>query len=117
MMFGKGIRGVITHILKRYAEANNKYMSDFNLDKPSKYIQYLDTNNLYGCAMSQRHPTHGFKWLKNVTVENVEELLSQRLSNRGYIFEVGLKYPRNSGSHIMIILLHQKNSRLKKRRN
>ena len=48
MMFEHGIRGGITHISKRYAETNNKYMKDFNPDKPSKFIQYLDANNLYG---------------------------------------------------------------------
>lgn len=54
IMFEKGIRSGITHISKRYAEANNKYMKDFNPDKPSKFIQYLDANNLHVCAMSQR---------------------------------------------------------------
>ena len=42
MMFERGIRGGITHISKSYAEANNKYMKDYNSDKPSSYIQYLD---------------------------------------------------------------------------
>ena len=48
MMFERGIRGGITHISKRYAEANNKYMKDYNPDEESSYIQYLDANNLYG---------------------------------------------------------------------
>ena len=48
MMFEKGIRGGISHISKRYAEANNKYMKDYNPDEESSYIQYLDANNLYG---------------------------------------------------------------------
>ena len=94
MLFEKGIRGGITHISKRYAEANNKYMSDFNSDNPLKFIQYLDANNLYGWAMSQRLPTHGFKWSKNLAVESTKELLNQRLSNHGYIFEVDLEYPK-----------------------
>ena len=65
MMFERGIRGGITHIAKRYAEANNRYMDHYDPNKPSTYIQYLDANNLYGCAMSQPLPTHGFKWLKD----------------------------------------------------
>ncbi|CAH3173579.1 unnamed protein product, partial [Porites lobata] len=52
MMFEQGIRGGITHISKRYAEANNKYMKDFNPDNESTFIQYLDANNLYGWAMT-----------------------------------------------------------------
>ena len=48
MMFERGIRGGITHISKRYAEANNKYMKNYNPEKESSYIQYLDANNLYG---------------------------------------------------------------------
>ena len=51
MMFEKGVRGGISHISKRYAEANNKYMKDYDPDEPSTYIQYLDANNLYGWAM------------------------------------------------------------------
>ena len=46
MMFERGIRGGITHIAKRYSEANNKCMKNYNPDKPSKFILYLDANNL-----------------------------------------------------------------------
>ena len=44
--------------------------------------------------MSQRLPTRGFKWLKNLSVQNVKKLLDQGLSNHGYIFEVDLEYPK-----------------------
>ena len=74
MMFERGIRGGITHISKRYAEANNKYMKNHNPDKPSTYIQYLDANNFYGWAMSQKLPTHGFKWI-DINKSKVIQLL------------------------------------------
>ena len=61
MMFEKGIRGGMTHISKRYAEANNKYMEDYDKTKPSTFIQYLDVNGLYSWAMMEKLPTHGFK--------------------------------------------------------
>ena len=99
MMFERGIRGGITHISKRYSEANNKYMKNYNPEKRSKFIQYLDANNLYGWAMSQNLPTHGFKWMKDLTLEKVDEILetiNSSMSNtgkKGYIFEVDLKYP------------------------
>ena len=99
MMFEQGIRGGISHISKRYGEANNKYMKNYNPDKESTFIQYLDANNLYGWAMSQNLPTHGFKWMKNITMEKVENIMekaSSSMSNhgsKGYIFEVDLEYP------------------------
>ena len=101
MMFERGIRGGITHISKRYAEANNKYMKNYNPEKESSYIQYLDANNLYGWAMSQNLPTHGFKWMKNITLEKVDEILEKanhsmsNLGRKGYIFEVDLEYPQH----------------------
>ena len=100
MMFERGIRGGITHISKRYAEANNKYMKNYNPGKETTFIQYLDANNLYGWAMSQNLPTHGFKWMKNITKEKVMDILDKAnhsMSNRGrkgYIFEVDLEYPK-----------------------
>ena len=48
----KGSRGGISYIAKRYAKANNKYMSDYDSNKQSTFITYLDRNNLYGWTMS-----------------------------------------------------------------
>ena len=39
-------------------------MKNYNKNKESLYIQYLDANNLYGLAMSQKLPVDGFKWKK-----------------------------------------------------
>ena len=98
MMLERGIRGGITHISRRYAEANNKYMVNHDPSKSSTYIQYLDANNLYGWAMSQPLPTHGFKWMNDLTVDAVIRLLDRvkaryQKTNKGYIFEVDLVYP------------------------
>ena len=44
----KGIRGGICHAIHRYARVNNKYMKNYDKNKESSCIQYLDANNLYG---------------------------------------------------------------------
>ena len=60
----KGIRDGICHAIHRYAKANNKYMKSYDKNKESSYIQYLDANNFYGWAMTQKLPLDGFKWKK-----------------------------------------------------
>ena len=67
LMVEKGIRGRICHLIHRYAKANKKYMKSYDKNKESSYIQYLDADNLYGWAMSQKLPVNDFiKWIKNV---------------------------------------------------
>ena len=88
LMIEKGIRGGVSMISNRHGKANNKYMGEsFNEKEPSKYIQYLDANNLYGWAMSKPLPTHGFKWMK------VDELETWELHS--CILEVDLEYPKS----------------------
>ena len=48
LMVEKGIRGGICHAIHRYAKANNMHMKNYDKNKESSYIQYLDANNLYG---------------------------------------------------------------------
>ena len=37
----KGLRGGISYLAKRYAKANNKYINDYDPNKPSTFITYL----------------------------------------------------------------------------
>ena len=64
LMVEKGISGGIWHAIHRYVKANNKHMKNYDKNKESSYIQYLDANSLYGWAMSQNLPVEGFKWKK-----------------------------------------------------
>ena len=64
------------------------------LNEASSNIQYLDANNLYGWAMSKKLPVNGFKWIDNNEIN--EEFMKKynENDNKGYIFEVDVKYPK-----------------------
>ena len=91
-MFEHGIRSGITQAVHRYALVNNKYMGElYNPKKESSYLQYLDANSLYGWAMSQPLPIGGFRW---VSIESSEVESLTRRTDKGYLLEVDVSYPR-----------------------
>ena len=95
LMVEEGIGGGICHSIHRYAKANNKYMKNYDKNKESSYIQYLDANNLYGWAMSQKLPVNNFKWVEDVSRINEEFIKNyNENSSKGYILEVDVKYPK-----------------------
>ena len=86
LMFEKGIRGGISMISNRHGRANNKYMKEkFDSSQPSKFVPYLDANNLYGWAMMKPLPVGDFHWMTN------EELKNWR--DYPCVLEVDLEYP------------------------
>ena len=89
----KGMRGGISYIANRYSKANNKYMKNYDEKAPSKYMMYLDANNLYGWAMSQALPTGGFKWLSPKQIKKINLGKYTENSKKGMILEVDLEYP------------------------
>ena len=95
LMIEKGIRGGISIISNRYGKANNKYMKDFNIKEPSKYLMYEDVNNLYGWAMSQKLPVHSFEWMTNKEIKNLfNNQIVQVWEKTPCILEVDLIYPK-----------------------
>ena len=62
-----GIRGGMCQSTHSYAKTNNKYMKKYDKNIESSYLMYLDINNLYGWAMSQKLPGNGFKWVNDLS--------------------------------------------------
>ena len=91
LMIERGLRGGMSVISHRKAEANNKYMKTYNPEKPSKFITYLDANSLYSWSMVQYLPYGGFKWIdpESFSIDTV-----RADSDKGHILEVDLTYPK-----------------------
>ena len=87
----KGLKEGISYIAKRYSEANNKYIKNYDATKLSKYISYVYMNNLYGWAISGSLPYGRFKWLKNA--DNFDMSSISENSPIGYNLNVDLEYP------------------------
>ena len=94
LFFEMGCRGGISTITHRFSKANNKYLSNYNPFKPTKYIQYLDKNSLYPEAMLEPLPFANFKWVysSKFTEEYINKLNIYDFT--GYILEVDLEYPK-----------------------
>jgi len=91
LFFKNSIRGGISTISHRYANANNKCLPDFDPNLPSQFLIYLDANNLYGYALLQPLPVGKFRFLddpKNFDVDVVD-----CNGANGYVLEVDLEHP------------------------
>ena len=79
-----------------YARANVPTLPKYNASLPNQNLIYLDANNLYGWALSQLLPAHGFHFLQPNEIDvlgDVEQLADD--AEDGYIFEVNLSYPHH----------------------
>ena len=74
----KGLRRGISYIAKRHTTANNKYIENFDPEKLSTFITYLDMHNLYGWKVSEYLPYGEFKWLENADEFDVM-LISEKM--------------------------------------
>ena len=89
----QGIRGGVSMISNRHSKANNAYLPDFDPEEETKYIVYLDANNLYGWSMSQPLPIRNFRFLPKDEIENFNLKNLSDYDDKGYILEVDLEYP------------------------
>ena len=93
MLIERRMCGGITLVSKRHAKANNPLVDDYDPEKPSSHILYLDANNLYGWAMSQPLHTGAFRWEEDC--EQLAKTIADHPADdpEGFILEVDLEYP------------------------
>ena len=66
-------------------------MNDYDQEKSSTFITYLDKNNLYRWAMSEYLRYGEFRCVKNV--DGFDVMFTSEKSDTGYLLEVNLEYP------------------------
>ena len=70
-------------------------MKDYDKNKESSCLQYLDVNNLYGWAMSQKLPVNNFELIEDTSQLNEDFMKSYTEENdEGYFLEVDVQYPK-----------------------
>ena len=96
LMFEEGIRGGMCQATYRYAKANNKCMKNYDKNKESLFLKYLDVNSLYGWEMSKKLPVDHFKWEDDLSIFTEEFIKNyDENSDKGYILEVDIEYPKD----------------------
>ena len=73
LMVEEGIRGRMCQAIYRYAKTNNKFKKNYDKNIKSSYLNYLDINNLYGWAMSEKFSVIGFKWIIEKSLSKCNE--------------------------------------------
>ena len=92
-MVDAGIRGGLSMISTRHAQDNNNYMAAFDAARPTSYIIYLDSKNLYRLAMSQPMPIGGFEWMTAAEAREIDWLAQTEYQPVEYFIEARIQYP------------------------
>ena len=96
--FEDAIKGGISVISNRFAEANNSYLSDHDKSKPSSFIVGLDANSLYASEMVHELPVGEFRYVRDEGLRNMEASLRKGRplpKGRGALLCVDLDYPEH----------------------
>ena len=71
-----------------------KYMKNYDKNKESTYLEYLDADNLYGWAVSEKLPVRNFKWIEKDDISKCDEEFIKNYdvnSDKGCILEVDVE--------------------------
>ena len=96
LIYEKGVRGGICNKVHSYAEANNKYMKNYDNNKESSFLMYVDANNLYDWAMSKTLPVDEFNWVCDLSIFTEDFIKNyDEEGDVGYLLAVDIKYPKS----------------------
>ena len=94
LIYENSIRGGICNKVHSYEETNNKYMKNYNKNKESSFLMYVDANNLYGWATSKKLPIDEFKWVDNISMFTEDFIKNYDEGDVGYLLVVDIEYPK-----------------------
>ena len=70
-------------------------MKNYDKNIESSYLMYLNANNLYGWAMSQKLPVNGFEWVEELSEFDERFIKNYDVnSDKGYFLEVDVEYKK-----------------------
>ena len=101
LMIEEGIRGRMCQSTHRYAKANNKYMKNYDKNIESSYLTYLDSNKLYGWAMSQKLPVNGFRWVNDVSRFNEDFI---KITMKIVMQDISLKQMQSIQKNYLVLI-------------
>ena len=91
LMIEARIRGRMCKSVHRYAKAN-KFVKNYDKRIESSYLMYLNSNNLYGWAMSSKLLVNGFKKKDDLSRFNEDFIKNyNENSDIGYFLEVDVE--------------------------
>ncbi|XP_054268212.1 uncharacterized protein LOC128990026 [Macrosteles quadrilineatus] len=96
LMFESAIRGGLVQCCHRYEKANNPLLEnseDYDPNKETKYMLYLDCINLYGSQMKKHLPTGNFEFVNDVDDLNWSNLPED--SPYGLLLECDVTVPEH----------------------
>ena len=95
LTYEQSIRGGICNKVHSYVEANNKYMKNYDKNKESSFLMYVDANTLYGWAMTKKLPVDGFKWVDDLSMFTEDFIKNyDEEGDVGYLLVVDIEYPK-----------------------
>ena len=92
-MVDGGIRGGVSMISTRHAQANNASITTFDAAPPTSFISYLEPNKQYGWAINQPLQIGGYSWMTAEESRAIDCLSPTEAQPEGFFIEASVHYP------------------------